>query len=388
MPVFLPFLLMFALLNSCIELEISAPSFVDIQHYFDVSATTVGLTITYNLLGFCIAALCYGPLSECHGRRRIMCIGNGVLAIGAIGCVIAPSMTWLIIARFIQGLGAATSAVVVSAIIADVYKPQKAAHLYGTMNAVFTTLMALSPLIGGLINSAIGWRGNYGIVALICLLSWILLCLALPETKPNKAHLHLKTIFHHYQKLFSNPLFLSAATVPSLLYGGYLAFVALAPFLYMQAFELTLFTYITHQAIVIAAFAISSAFSGKITLRLGNHKTLGIALFLSVLGSILMLCAHTAPMLTATMSLFCIGSALLYPIIFAYSMEIFPQIKGTASSAIMGLRYLLCSSITGLASYYYHGSPATMHYLLLALTAMITILTISIRNKLLTQHQP
>ena len=150
----LPYLLIIALLNSCIELEISAPSFIDIATYFSVSAAVVGSTITYNLFGFSLASILYGPLSESYGRRRIMLIGNGILTIGAIGCVIASSIDWLLMARFIQGLGAATSAVVVSAIVADVYDSRQSAKLYGIMNAVFTSVMAISPVLGGIINNA------------------------------------------------------------------------------------------------------------------------------------------------------------------------------------------------------------------------------------------
>lgn len=51
-----------------------------------------------------------------------MVIGNALLTIGAIGCVYAESVNFLLAARFVQGLGAATSAVVAFAIVADVYK--------------------------------------------------------------------------------------------------------------------------------------------------------------------------------------------------------------------------------------------------------------------------
>ena len=78
---FLPFLLIFAMLNSCIELEISAPSFPEIMHHFSVAENIVGMTITYNLVGFCLASIIYGPLSEYYGRRKIMIIGNGILVI-------------------------------------------------------------------------------------------------------------------------------------------------------------------------------------------------------------------------------------------------------------------------------------------------------------------
>lgn len=379
---YLPFLLIFALINSSIELEISAPSFPDIVNQFQVSTTAVGLTITYNLLGFCLASLIYGPLSECYGRRKIMIIGNGILTIGAIACVLAMSIDWLLAARFIQGLGAATSAVVVSAIIADVYTTNKAAKLYGFMNAIFSSLMALSPVLGGFINRALGWRGNYGFVAVICMISWVLLFCFLSETKPEKEKLHLRKILRDYHSLLTSPLFLNAAATPSLLYGCYMAFVAIAPFLYMQTFNLSILHYTLHQGAIVAVFALTSACAGKIAYLLGNKKTIYVGLGLALTGSGLMLTAQTPYPLTIFMSIFCMGSAILYPIIFAHSIEIFPKIKGTASSCIMSLRYFLCSGLTGVASYFYDGRPLILAVLIFITSMIIFGLSIYLAQKL------
>lgn len=351
----LPFLLIIALINSCIELEISAPGFPAIVDALNTTESKVGFTITVNLIGFSLAALFYGPLSEVYGRRRIMLIGNGILTLGAIGCVIAPTIGWLIFFRFIQGIGAATSAVVVSAIIADIYPTDRAARLYGIMNAVFTSLMAIAPLIGGIINEVIGWRGNYGVVAAICVISWVVLFFFLEESKPEKDSWHPGKIASDYKKLMTSSLFLSGASIPSILYGCYLAFVAIAPFIYMDRFAMSMFSYTLSQGAVIAAFALSSAVSGKITNRFGVKTTLTAAFALALSGSVAMLTANRSMMLTVSMSLFSIGFALIYPIIFARSMEVFPEVKGTASSAIMGLRYLICSAITGAASFFFNG---------------------------------
>lgn len=372
---YLPFVLMFALINSCIELEISAPSFPDIMSSLQVSDTMVGLTITYNLIGFCIAALIYGPLSECYGRRRTMLIGNGILVIGAIGCVLAPTIQWLLFSRLIQGLGAATSAVIVSTIIADVYSTKKAAKLYGIMNAVFTTLMAIAPVIGGFINAAIGWRGNYAAVATICVISWVLLLLFLAETKPVKENLRITKIIKDYKQLYSSTLFVCSAAIPSLLYGCYMAFVAVAPFIYMQEFGLNIFTYTLHQGSVAAAFALTSAFAARITDLLGAKKVVMLALGVAIFGSVYMLFATYIYLITLSMCIFCVGFALLFPIIVARSMEIFPKLKGTASSAIMSLRTLLCASITGLASYLYDGNSIVLAAVICSTIIITSILT-------------
>jgi DHA1 family bicyclomycin/chloramphenicol resistance-like MFS transporter len=128
-PYHLPFILIISLIACCIELEISTPSFPAIVNYFNVEEFFTSLTISLNLAGFCIAAIIYGPLSEVYGRREVMLIGNFIMLLGAVLCVISPSIEFLIFARFIQGLGAATSAVMVSAIIADVYSKYDSAIL-------------------------------------------------------------------------------------------------------------------------------------------------------------------------------------------------------------------------------------------------------------------
>lgn len=321
----LPFLLGFAMLNSCIELEVSAPSFPSIMDYFNVSENMVCLTITMNLIGFCIGSILYGPLSDAFGRRSIMLIGNGILLIGALMCVVAHNIYFLLMARFIQGLGAATSAVIVSVIISDRYHVNEATRLYGIMNAIFTTLMALAPILGGLIHIVVGWRGNYAVVAIICLISWILLKLFLPETNNNIQKYQMSQVIADYKQLITNTPFLVVASLPSLLYGCYLAFVMMSPFIYIHTLGLNLLTYSFHMSTVVASFSLTSVFAARITEYLGVKRTLTIAFSLQLAGPLLMCCIHHVAPFTINMSIFSIGFALIYPIIFAHSLEMFPS---------------------------------------------------------------
>ncbi|NQY42321.1 MAG: MFS transporter [Legionellales bacterium] len=371
----LPFLLIFALINSCIELEISVPSFPSIMSYFGVAENIVGLTITMNLVGFCVSALLYGPLSDIFGRRRIMLIGNGILFIGSLGCVIAQSIESLLFSRFIQGLGAATSAVVISVIISDRYKINEASKLYGIMNAIFTTLMAISPMIGGFINNIIGWRGNYGIVSFICLVSWLLLAVFLPETIRKKRSINLSKILIEYYTLLTHKKFLCAAIIPSFLYSSYIVFVTISPFIYMHIFELNIFDYILNITIVVFSFVIVSINANKIRCFIGSKNTLLSALILQFIGPLAMCFATNSTQLSLSISIFCVGFALIYPIIFAYSMDIFPEIKGTVSSIIMWLRYLICAVITAISSYAYDGSIFNLSSILLLVSLIIFVLS-------------
>ncbi|MCX7343018.1 MAG: hypothetical protein NT128_02595, partial [Proteobacteria bacterium] len=190
----------------------------------------------------------------------------------------------------------------------------------------------------------------------VCLTSWFFIYLLLPETKTGVEKINISGLLNGYKKLFSSASFLSSATAPSLLYGGYMAFVAVAPFIYMNRFNLDMASYTFNQGAIIASFAITSATFGQIIKILGKKMTLLIATFLPFVGGIMMIFSTSSLELTISMSVFSIGFSLIYPIIFAYSVEIFPDIKGVAASVIMSLRYLLCSIITGLATYFYNGN--------------------------------
>lgn len=368
---FLP-LLILSLIACCIEVDISVPSFPDMRRYFNVNDGIIQMTIAYNFLGFCLGAALYGPLSDAYGRRPIMIWGNAILAIGAVGCVIAPSISFLLGTRLLQGIGASASAVVVFAMIADAYpKKDKAAKLIGAMNGIFTTIMAAAPIAGGFINEAIGWRGNYGSVALICIVSWVFLAFFLPETRTAFEPFRLSKIQKDYRHLFTSMPFISASVVPSLSYAGYLSFITQSPFLYTETYELSLMSYVIHQCVIISVFSITSLFSGPIIQKLGTRGciTKGVSLSgLSAMGMVLvsLLAPKSSYLMTFFMSLASLGAAISYPVIFAGSLEIFPDIKGTASSVIMSMRSFLCFAFVALTSYVYNGNPLRISLIVLA----------------------
>jgi MFS transporter, DHA1 family, multidrug resistance protein len=374
-------ILILSLITCCIEIDISVPSFPSMVLDLNVTDNDIQLTIAYNFLGFCLAALFHGPLSENYGRRPVMIWGNLLLLIGAIGCVWAPSLQALLVARFIQGIGASTSAVVVFAIIADRYQGEKSLKLISLMNAIFSILMAIAPMIGSLINEMVGWRGNYSVVAIFSLISWFLLVAKLPETHVPAAPVSVKNIIDDYKTLLFNSHFILSSFIPSLFYGAYLSFVVCSAFLYMETMMIPPLTYALHQGCIIGMFAMVSLCSHRFTQKLGQRHSVIYGTIGSIISSfglcwISLFDPHSPYGITFFMMTFGAGFALSYPIIFASSLEIFPEIKGTASSAIMAMRALICSSMTALVSYLYNG-----HLNRVAAVMMIVLLILSLLTR-------
>lgn len=362
---FLPLLFLLSLVSTCAEVDISVPGFPQIAHYFHVSEAMVQATITINFLGFFLAAMFYGPLSDAWGRRKIMLLGNALLSIGAIGCAVAPNVAWLLVSRFIQGLGASTSAVLVFTMIADLYQGEKTMKLIGLMNAALAMIMAASPVVGGFINQAIGWRGNYASVAIFSVFVWMLLVVYLPESLKQKRKLDMKKVIGDYAQLFSSSRFLTASFVPSLLFAGYMAYVSVCSFLYQMTYGLSMITFVIHQAIIIASFSMTSLYTQKIITKLGPRNTVrnGMILACGSIVSLILLSVESfnSPyIMTGFMSLFGIGVATVYPVVFSDSLSIIPALQGPASSAVMSMRALLVTMSTAVTGLIYTGSQLTL----------------------------
>ncbi|MGL9681924.1 MAG: MFS transporter [Wolbachia sp.] len=83
-----------------------------------------------------------------------MIIGNTLLLADAVGCVLYHQFPWLLIFRFIQGIGVSTS-VVVFAIVSDSYKGDKAVKFIGVMNSVLTVVITAATVLSSFINEIV-----------------------------------------------------------------------------------------------------------------------------------------------------------------------------------------------------------------------------------------
>lgn len=374
----LVFLLIVSLMTCCIEIDVSVPSFPDISDYFNISDGLTQMTIAVNFLGFCISSLIYGPLSDSYGRRKIMIIGNIIMLIGACGCVFASSIEQLLFSRFIQGFGASASAVVVFSIIADVYTGTESIKLLGTINCLITIFTSIAPIAGGIINESIGWRGSYTTIALVSIISWVLLYFNLPETKKDFEPFNIYKIIKNYKMLLTDQSFLYASVVPNLCYAAYMSFISYGSFLYMGTYNLSVMYYTLHQGIIVAMFSICSKYVGTISNWLGQKKCVILGIGFLLLGGINLVIVAlfiktSAYLTTFSMILFLIGGAISYPIIFSRAIEIFPEIRGTASSAIMGIRCFMCVIFVAFTSYIYNGTLLRLALVVLV-SAIITVI--------------
>lgn len=377
---YLPFLIIISLIGCCIEANIFLPSFPDMRDYFGASEQDIQKTLSINFLGFCLSAIVYGPLSESFGRRKVLLFGQTLFTLGAIACVIAKTIEVFLLARFIQGLGASAVATVGFTMFADAYKGEVAAKHMGRTNAILTALVAVAPVIGGLIHKGLGWRWNLIFLAICGILSLIALFPALPETLSKKRPLILSQLFGDYFILLKSKIFLLYAIVPNFLAAAYLTYVGSAPFFYMEECHISPLIFAWHQGFVVAAFSLTSFYSSTLLKFFGSRNCKFWGVILSLVASLFMMFTSTifpynSYFITIFMFLYAAGAGASFSIIFAESLEIHPEQKGAATSLIMSSRLLFSFIMISISGFFYNGKfiAASIVIISVLISAIATI---------------
>ncbi|MEZ5970425.1 MAG: multidrug effflux MFS transporter [Hyphomonadaceae bacterium] len=131
---------------------------------------------------FGVAQLIYGPLADAFGRRSVLIYALGIYIAGSVLCVIAPNFELFLAARAMQGVGAAATRVIATAVVRDVTEGRRMAQVMSMAMTVFMIVPIVAPSLGQLILFVAPWRWIFGalLVYALIVLAWALL--RLPET--------------------------------------------------------------------------------------------------------------------------------------------------------------------------------------------------------------
>ncbi len=127
----------------------------------DLHFTQSNLTWVINafLVSFGSLLLLAGRLGDLVGRRRVFLAGLTVFTAASVACGLAPTQAAMIVARFIQGVGAAMQASVILAIIVTEF-PQASERARAMSAYVFVSVAggSLGLLAGGLLTQSLSWH--------------------------------------------------------------------------------------------------------------------------------------------------------------------------------------------------------------------------------------
>lgn len=190
MPSKLEFIVLIAMLFAVIAFSIDAmlPALPRIGAELSPAAPNLAqMVVIAFVLGMGVATLVTGPMSDAWGRKPVILGGAALYGLGAALAWAAPTLELLLLARFIQGVGAAGPRVVGMAIVRDLYGGREMARILSFVMLVFMLVPAAAPLVGSWIIDAAGWRALFGAFVLFAAIACLWLALRLPESLPRPA---------------------------------------------------------------------------------------------------------------------------------------------------------------------------------------------------------
>ena len=170
-----------------LTMSIYTPVMPSVGHDLVATPDNVKLTLTTYMLGFAVGQLFYGPLSDRYGRRPVLLGGLLFFTLTTLACAFAPSISGLIGLRILQGLGAASGAVLGRALTRDAYTFQEMPLVMSWISLGQNIAPSLAPLIGGFLGEWLGWRATFWFVGAFGTGLFVIVLLGLGETNKYRS---------------------------------------------------------------------------------------------------------------------------------------------------------------------------------------------------------
>ncbi|MEZ0581986.1 MDR family MFS transporter [Erwinia sp. STN24] len=142
-----------------------------------------GWVFSVYLLTQAVSVPLYGRLADLWGRKRVFFIGTSLFLLGSVLCGFAPAMSWLILFRAVQGLGAGAIMPLTATIIADVYSPKERAGIQGWLSSVWGVAAVVGPLTGAWIVAHFSWSLVFWVNVPVGIVSMLMLARWFPESR-------------------------------------------------------------------------------------------------------------------------------------------------------------------------------------------------------------
>jgi DHA1 family bicyclomycin/chloramphenicol resistance-like MFS transporter len=319
-----------------LSLNILMPAVPGLAVTFRADPAAVQLTVSLYLLGLAASQLVLGPLSDRFGRRPVVLAGLTLTAVSSVAAIAATNIEALVVARTIQAFGASTGLVVGRAIIRDLYDRDRAAAMIGWVTMAMVVAPMLAPMIGGALDTALGWQAIFAFIGLVSAAALIAAVLALPETQTVAMSGGIARFLAESRQLLSNAQFSGYALAAAANSAMFFAFLGGAPHVVVTMMGRTSAVYGVWFAVTSLGYMTGNFFAARWSARVGVDRMILWGTLLTLAGVVievpLVSGAGAGPaVIFVPQILISFTSGLLLPNAIAGAVSVRPQAAGTAS---------------------------------------------------------
>ncbi len=321
--------------------------------YFDVPPATAQLTLSLFVLGFGLAQLITGPLSDRYGRRPVVLGGLSLYMFASILCSLAPHIWMLIGARFLQALGCCAVVVVSRALVRDAYAPEHGPRVVARAATWLSLAPIAGPILGSWLQVGFGWRAAFIALTLMAAALLVLAWRRLPETNlhKNPDATRIAGLAENYRSVLGARAFWAYALPGALSYGSIFVFISGLSFALIEVLGVPTAWFGYCHALGVSGYMVGTLVCRRLLpahgiarmLHLGSMIALltGIGFAVSVLAGF----AHWSQVLLAEFSMM-FSYGFIFPIAQSSAVTPFPRQAGTAAG-LMGALYMGVAFLVG-----------------------------------------
>lgn len=333
---------------SPLAIDIFLPALPIMAEELVVSMTQIQWSITIFILSMGFGQLISGPLADRYGRRPIALGGIIIYGLASLISAYSDSLTFFLISRLVQGLGACAIVVAAFASVRDKYNAIESGIMYSYLNSAICCIPALAPLLGNVLTEYFGWRSNFEFMAGYAVVAGFIIFFTLKETRPEHTEQHKNLInMAHFMPILKHPVFLFHALVVMLAMAIIIAYVSSSPAWLMVRLGLDQQSFVYWFSLNAALNIVACFLAPRILITFGARVTIGFGMVLLIIAGLLMLAllawqtpiAFMLPIMISSL-----GFSLLMGACAGQALAPFGE-KAGAASALLGFMQMSGSAV-------------------------------------------
>lgn len=245
------------------------------------------LSITGFLIGFSLAQLFWGPVSDKIGRKKPLIIGVSLFIIGSFFCALSTSIYEMLFWRVFQAFGASTAPTLARAMIRDMFDKTRAAEMLSTLVVIMAIAPIIAPFIGSFITEISSWRFIFYLISIFGIFVFLALFFV-PETLKDKSDDSLIKAFKNYKILLFNTHFMRYASALMFYYTAIYTFITASAFVYIEHFGVKTQDYGYFFSVNIIGVMALSFFNRNLVKKFSLDTLLKLAIFVSLISASLL----------------------------------------------------------------------------------------------------
>jgi DHA1 family bicyclomycin/chloramphenicol resistance-like MFS transporter len=362
-----------------LAIDFYLPGFPAMALAFGTDENHIQLTLAAYFLGLSLGQLAYGPVADRFGRRVPLLVGVTLFTCASLACAFAPTLDWLIAARFVQALGGCAGMVLSRAIVSDKCDAVQSAKVFSQLMLVMGLAPILAPMLGGLLVNSYGWQMIFFSLTAFSALSLLAIALGLPESMPaSHPRRPLSGALGQYRQLLADRIFVGHALTGGIAIAGMFSYIAGSPFVFIKLYGVPPEHYGWFFGSNAAGFILMAQINARMLAKYGPAWLLSRAVWVYVVAALALLAVaslHTQSLWPLLVPLFiCIASlGCIIPNSSACAMNGQGKRAGSASALLGCLQFSVSAGAAALVGVLHDGTAVPMA-MVISLCGVVTVI--------------